>query len=45
VRLTILGCKGNQVRVGVTAPEVTPVHREEIYDRIALERDAPETSQ
>lgn len=34
VALTVLGVKGNQVRVGVKAPRDVPVHREEIYDRI-----------
>ena len=39
VVVTILGVKGNQVRVGVDAPREVEVHREEIYDRIAAERD------
>jgi carbon storage regulator len=38
VTLTILGVKGNQVRLGVQAPREVPVHREEIYKRI--KRDA-----
>jgi carbon storage regulator len=37
VRITILGVKGNQVRVGVDAPKSVPVHREEIYARIQRE--------
>jgi len=37
VRITILGIKGNQVRVGVDAPKSVPVHREEIYQRIQRE--------
>lgn len=38
VRISILGVKGNQVRVGILAPKNVPVHREEIYDRIERER-------
>ncbi|TNC79243.1 MAG: carbon storage regulator [Oleiphilus sp.] len=37
VRITVLGVKGNQVRLGVAAPKDVSVHREEIYDRIATE--------
>ena len=32
--VTIIGVKGNQVRVGVNAPDNVAVHREEIYERI-----------
>jgi carbon storage regulator len=39
VTVTVLGVKGNQVRVGVNAPKDVAVHREEIYDRIKREED------
>lgn len=38
VNVTILGVKGNQVRIGVNAPSKVAVHREEIYSRIQNER-------
>jgi carbon storage regulator len=53
VTITVLGVKGNQVRVGINAPKHVAVHREEIYERIKREQqpedvaaaDTPKTAQ
>ncbi|MDI9094345.1 carbon storage regulator CsrA [Providencia rettgeri] len=39
IKIKILGVKGNQVRIGVAAPEDVSVHREEIYQRVLAERN------
>jgi carbon storage regulator len=45
VTITVLGVKGNQVRVGINAPKHVAVHREEIYERIKREQQSDEVEQ
>lgn len=40
IEVTVLGIKGNQVRLGIAAPQEVPVYREEIYEKVRAEAGA-----
>ena len=40
IEITVLGVKGNQVRIGINAPKDINVHREEVYRRIESQNDS-----
>jgi len=44
ISITVLGVKGNQVRLGIDAPKTVSVHREEIYQRIQEEKRKNDTA-
>ncbi|KTC67992.1 global regulator (carbon storage regulator) [Legionella birminghamensis] len=45
VNITVLGVKGNQVRLGINAPKDVSVHREEIYLRIQQEKESTDSGE
>jgi carbon storage regulator len=45
VAITVMGIQGQQIRIGIQAPKSVPVHREEIFHRIAAEGRATHASE
>lgn len=39
IEVMVLGVSGRQVRIGIDAPKLVPVHRQEVYERIKLEQE------
>lgn len=45
VTVTVLGIRGNQIRIGINAPQDVAIHREEVYNRIKHEEDCKRDAQ
>ena len=43
VKVTVLGVRGHQVRIGVDAPKSVPVHRKEVYDQVQQQNEVQHT--
>ena len=41
IKITVLGVRGNQVRIGIDAPKDISVHRKEVYDQVNEDDDLP----
>ena len=45
VKITVLALRGNQVKIGIRAPSIVAVHREEVFERIQQELDPSESTE
>ena len=45
ISITVLGVQGHQIRIGISAPRQVPVHREEVFDRIQVQRTVLEPNE